>query len=308
MIRSLLLRMSRSRRLQSWVQSRRFARRAVRRFMPGEELDDALEAAERLGRRGLGVVLTELGENVASEEDAAAVASRYVRTLDRIAVLGLDGEVSVKPTHLGLDLGTDVARRNLERIVAEADELDLMAWVDMEDSSYVDRTLDLVRAVRADSPRVGVCLQAYLHRTPEDLESLKDPPTRIRLVKGAYREPPEVAIEEKKAVDERFYELAVNMLRDADYVRAAPPVFGTHDDRLIERIRLSVGQYGLDPSRVEFHLLYGIRVDLQEWLTAVGAGVRTLISYGDHWYPWYLRRLAERPANLWFVAKQLFKR
>jgi proline dehydrogenase len=276
--------------------------------MPGEELDDALEAAERLGRRGLGVVLTELGENVTNEEEAEAVARHYVRTLDRIAVLGLDGEVSVKPTHLGLDLGFDVARRNLELVVAEAEELDLMTWVDMEDSSYVDQTLELVRAVRKGSTHVGVCLQAYLHRTPEDLESLKDPPTRIRLVKGAYREPPEVAIEQKKAVDRRYHELAIEMLKDADYVGTAPPVFGTHDDRLIERVRQSAGQYGVDPARVEFHLLYGIRVDLQEWLTAVGATVRTLISYGDHWYPWYVRRLAERPANLWFVVRQMMRR
>lgn len=307
-MRSLLLRMSRSPGLERWAKRSRTARRAVRRFMPGEELDDALRAAGKLGRRGLGVVFTELGENVAAAEDAEGVARHYMRTCDRIAALGLDAEISVKPTHLGLDIDPDVARKNLERVVRKADELDLMVWVDMEDGSYVDATLDLVRAVRQRSHRIGICLQAYLHRTPDDLEGLRDPPTRVRLVKGAYSEPAAAAIQDRSAVDQRFHELAVSMLRDTDYARAAPPVFGTHDDRLIERVRESARQYGLAPGQIEFHMLYGIRVDLQEWLTAVGARVRVLISYGHHWYPWYLRRLAERPANLWFVARQVFRK
>lgn len=309
MMRATLLRMSRSPSLERWIKNRRFARRAVRRFMPGEELDDALGAAARLGRRGLGVVFTELGENVTTPEEAADVARRYGNALDRITALTLDAEISVKPTHLGLDLGEDVARENLLELVRRADELDNMVWVDMEDSSYIDPTLKLVRAVREESDRVGVCLQAYLHRTPDDLAALmNDPPVRVRMVKGAYREPPNVAIQKKKDVDQRFHDLAVQILRDRDYVCAANPVFGTHDDRLIERVRESARQYGLAPAQLEFHMLYGIRVDLQEWLTAVGAHVRVLISYGEHWYPWYLRRLAERPANLLFVAKQLLRR
>ena len=218
----------------------------------------------------------------------------------------MDGEISVKPTHLGLDLGVDVARTNLERLVRKASQLDNMVWVDMEDSSYVDRTLDLVRGAREIAPNVGVCLQAYLHRTPDDLASLRDPAVRVRLVKGAYREPPEHAIQKKKDVDQRFHELAVSMLRDRDYITRATPVFGTHDDRLIERIRESARQYGASPGQLEFHMLYGIGVELQEWLAAVGARVRILISYGEHWYPWYMRRLAERPANLWFVLRRMF--
>ena len=308
MMRAVLLRMSRSRSLERWIKRRRFARRAVRRFMPGEDVEDALRAADTLGRRGIGVVFTELGENVETENDADRVGSHYEHVLERIAALALDAEISVKATHLGLDLDPAVARRNLLRLVRKADELDDMVWVDMEDSSYVDRTLDLVRAAREHSPRVGVCLQAYLHRTPDDLDSLKDPPTRIRLVKGAYREPPRHAIQKKKDVDAAFHDLAIRMLRDSHYVNAASPVFGTHDDRLIERIRESACQYHVGPARFEFHMLYGIRQDLQEWLNAVGAGVRVLISYGEHWYPWYVRRLAERPANLWFVAKQLVRK
>ena len=309
MMRAALLRMSRSSSLERWVKKRPFARRAVHRFMPGEELDDALGAAAKLGRRGLGVVFTELGENVTGAEEARGVSRRYGRALDRIAALALDAEISIKPTHLGLDLGEEVAEENLRRLVRKAAELDTTVWVDMEDSSYVDRTLELVRKAREESDRVGVCLQAYLHRTPDDLTALmQDPPVRVRLVKGAYREPPEQAIQRKKEVDQRFHDLAVQILRDRDYVSAAVPVFGTHDDRLIERVRESARQFGLAPGQLEFHMLYGIRVDLQEWLTAVGAEVRVLISYGEHWYPWYLRRLAERPANLMFVAKQLVRR
>ncbi len=307
MIRSVLLRMSQSERLERWVRRRTFARKAVRQFMPGEELDDALEAGSKLGRRGIGVVLTELGENVATPAAAEAVADGYIRALDRVRAQSLDAEISVKPTHLGLDLGADVARENLERVVREADQREITVWVDMESSEYVDATLDMVRFAREISPRVGVCLQAYLHRTPDDLTSLRDPPVRVRLVKGAYREPPDVAIQRKADVDQRFHELAIRMLRDRDYTHHARPVFGTHDDRLIERVRESARQYGVPPGQIEFHMLYGIRVDLQEWLTAVGARVRVLISYGEHWYPWYVRRLAERPANLWFVVRKILR-
>jgi proline dehydrogenase len=308
MMRSLLLSLSRSRFLERQVKRRRFVRRAVRRFMPGEELDDALGAAQKLGRRELGVVLTKLGENVDDASAAEAVARHYTRALDRVAAFKLDAELSVKPTQLGLDLGMDVAVANLLPLVRKADGLDNTVWIDMEDSSYVDRTLELVRIAREASPRVGVCLQAYLHRTPDDLAALMDPPTRVRLVKGAYREPASVALTSRKAVDARFAELAHTMVRDRDYVRAATPVFGTHDDRLIERVRELARQHRVDPGQIEFHLLYGVRTDLQEWLAAVGATVSVLIAYGDHWFPWYMRRMAERPANLWFVAQQLFDR
>ncbi|MFW5947817.1 MAG: proline dehydrogenase family protein, partial [Gemmatimonadota bacterium] len=245
------------------MKNRKFARKAVARFMPGEELSDALDAASSLGRRGLGTVFTELGENVTSPDEAEAVARDYSEALDRIVARALDGELSVKPTHLGLDVDDHRVHDSLVRLVRKAEELDTMVWVDMEDSSYVDRTLELVREVRAESDRIGVCLQAYLHRTPDDLESLMDPPTRVRLVKGAYREPASVAIQKKKAVDEQYHELAVGMIRDRDYIAAAPPAFGTHDDRLIERIRESARQHGLANGQVEFHMLYGIRVELQ---------------------------------------------
>jgi proline dehydrogenase len=308
MMRSLLLRVSRSRFIERQVKRRRFARRAVRKFMPGEELDDGLRAGQALARRGMGIVFTKLGENVISETEAEAVSQHYGLVMDRVAALALDAEVSVKPTQLGLDLGVDVATRNLVPLIRKADELATTVWIDMEDSTYVDRTLELVRRARAAAPRVGVCLQAYLHRTPGDLARLMDPPVRVRLVKGAYREAPDRVIRRKKDVDARFHELAIQMFRTPGYVAAAPPVFGTHDDRLIERIRESAGQYGVSARQYEFHLLYGIRTDLQDWLCAAGARIGVLIAYGENWFPWYMRRLAERPANLWFVVRQAFRK
>jgi proline dehydrogenase len=308
MMRSVLLRLSRSTFMERQATRRRFTRRAVRRFMPGETLDDALRAAKQLQLRGLGTVLTQLGENVVEPAGAASVSRDYALALDRLAALKLGGEISVKPTQLGLDLGLDAARRNLEPLVAQAEALKSTVWLDMEDSSYVDRTLQLVRHARGQSDRVGVCLQAYLHRTPGDLAALMDPPTRVRLVKGAYREPAELVIRKKADVDARFHRLAIQMFEDPRYTRAAVPVFGTHDDRLIERVRESAGEHRVPPSQLEFHLLYGIRTDLQERLAAAGAQVSVLVSYGDRWFPWYMRRLAERPANLWFVATQLVRR
>ncbi len=304
-MRAVLLRMSRSRFLERQVTRRRFARRAVRRFMPAESLDGALEAGLKLQRRGMGVVLTLLGENVSDGAEAEAVACHYVLALDRIAALAMDGEISVKPSQLGLDLGPAEARRYLDPIIAEADHLRIMVWLDMEDASYVDRTLELARYARERTSRIGVCLQACLHRTPEDLAGLMESRTRVRLVKGAYRESANRSMQRKAEVDERFRELARRMLADGHYTAAANPVFGTHDDRLIERIRDVAGQHHVPSAHYEFHLLYGIRADLQEWLTANGAHVSVLISYGEKWFPWYMRRLAERPANVWFALKHL---
>ncbi len=308
MLRSLLLRMSRSPRLERYISTRPFARQAVLRFMPGERLEDALDAADRVGRSGIGVVITELGENVASSDEAIDTAAHYESVLERIESSGVDGQVSVKPTHIGLDLGADLARENLERLVLKADALGTVVWVDMEDSSYVDRTLDLVRGAHHLSSHVGVCLQAYLHRTPDDLSALRDEGIRVRLVKGAYREPADVALPRKKDVDRRFHDLAVELFRDPAYVAAAKPVIGTHDQHLLERVRSSARRHGVAPGDFEIHMLYGIRTDLQEEMTTEGEAVRVLISYGEHWYPWYVRRLAERPANLWFVARQLMRR
>jgi proline dehydrogenase len=300
--RSLLLRASRSPWLAAQVRRRAFTRRAVRRFMPGEEMAAALEATEELGAGGIGTVLTSLGEQVRTREEAAAVREHYLELLERIHARGLPAQISVKPTHLGLDVDAEACAESVRELVARAEEAGSMVWIDMEESWYVDATLSLYRRAREASERVGLCLQAYLRRTPADLEALLPLAPAIRLVKGAYREPPEVAFPRKQDTDAAFLALTERML---DHAPGTLPVLGTHDLRLIERIRKSAAARGLPAGAYEVHMLYGIQSQVQRELASDGVPVRVLVSYGENWFPWYMRRLAERPANLWFVLKNL---
>ncbi len=272
--------------------------------MPGESADDALAAAERLATRGLGTILTQLGENLTSLGDAAQVRDHYIALLDRIAGRGVPALPSVKPTQLGLDLSPEACFEHTRAIVERAEAAGSFVWVDMEDSSYVDRTLDLFRKLRERHERVGLCLQAYLRRTPADLESLMPLKPAIRLVKGAYAEAPHVAFPAKRDVDLAYYDLARRLL-DAAATGGAFPVFGTHDMPLVARLADHATRAGVRADAWEIHMLYGIRTGDQESLAARGRVVRTLISYGRSWFPWYMRRLAERPANVWFVVKSL---
>jgi proline dehydrogenase len=305
--RDLLLRVSESRWMAEHLPRRRFVRRAVRRFMPGEELGDATAAAALLAQGGIDSVFTILGENVDSAHASRTVVDAYRAALGSIDAAGLDADLSVKPTHLGLDLGTELAAENLETIAASAAALGRRVAIDMEASPYVDRTLELYRRLRARHEGVGVCLQAYLFRTERDLEALLPLAPMIRLVKGAYAEPEEVARPRKADVDASYLGLATRLLearREDPGVRVA---LGTHDERLIEAVRSRATAIGLSPDAWEFQLLYGIRRDLQERLVASGHRVRVLISYGHHWFPWYMRRLAERPANVGFVLRSLLR-
>ncbi len=299
MIRPLLLRMSGSRWVEGQMRRRSFARRAVRRFMPGESLEEALDAAAALR---WGVVLTELGENVGSRADVERVRDGYLGAVERVREREVDAELSVKPTHLGLDLGEELCTEAIRALAVAVGPSGGTLWVDMEDSSYVDRTLALVYALQGAPAPVGVCLQAYLHRTPDDLEALLAAGIPIRLVKGAYREPPDRTIAEKREVDRRYLELARKM-------RDSPPpggrhVLGTHDTRILRALRGEEGGLG----SLEVQMLYGIGGGEQARLWSEGVPLRTLISYGESWFPWYMRRLAERPANLWFVLRQTIRR
>ena len=286
-----------------------FVKRAVRRFMPGETLADALEAAERLERgAGIPTLITFLGENVADEAEAAAVADHYAEAAGVVAAHGLDAELSVKPTHLGLDLGAAVAERSLRRLTEAAEAAGNWVWLDMESSPYVDPTLELYRSIRPDHPRFGVCLQAYLRRTPEDLESLIPLGAAVRLVKGAYAEPADVAFPDKSAVDQAFFDLAVRMLADDARKAGTRAALATHDGALIRRIDEWAAKEGLGDGAYEYQMLYGIAREEQKRLAAAKKAVRVLISYGEHWFPWYVRRLAERPANLVFVLRSFIAR
>jgi proline dehydrogenase len=302
-LRSVLLAGSQSRWLREQATRRRFVRRAVARFMPGEELADALGAAAAMREKGITAVLTRLGENVAQEAEADEVAKHYLDALERVDAAC---EISVKLTQLGLDLDRERCFQRLASLVERAYQRGNWLWIDMEQSGYVDATLEQCRRARALRPNVGVCLQAYLRRTPTDLEALLPTGAGVRLVKGAYMEPPEVAFPRKEDVDRGFLELARVLLGDAARQAGVRAVFGTHDPRLIEAVRAEAATRGLPAC--EFHLLYGIQRQLQERLAAEGARVRVLISYGSYWFPWYMRRLAERPANVLFVFRSLFRR
>jgi proline dehydrogenase len=302
--RSLLLRASRSEWLAEQFRRRQFARRAVRRFMPGEDLVAALEASGELAAAGLGTVLTQLGEQVRGGAEAQAVRDHYLGVFDQLRERFLPAHVSVKLTHLGLDVGRDTCMHHVLALAAKAREEGSFLWIDMEESRYVDATLEMYRRARADGAGVGVCLQAYLRRTPQDLTALLPLAPAIRLVKGAYNESGEIALRRKKDVDAQYFTLAVRLL-DAAATGRATPVFGTHDLALLERIREQSVDRGA-AGRYEVHMLYGIRAAEQRALVADGAKVRVLISYGSHWFAWYMRRLAERPANVWFVIRSLF--
>lgn len=273
--------------------------------MPGEHVNDALEAGAAIAASGRGLIFTQLGEAVTSAEAAVAVRDHYLLFFDEIRAMGLPAQVSVKPTQLGLDLSFPECERHLLALAAKADETRSALWLDMEDSSYVDRTLELYVALKRSHPTTGIALQAYLHRTPEDLARLMPLKPVIRLVKGAYDEPSDVAFEKKSDTDRAYYELAAQLLNGTG-TGDCFPVFGTHDLALVARIAWRAEASGVGKGKYQIHMLYGIRDSAQRRLVAEGYIVKTLVSYGAAWYRWYMRRLAERPANVWFVVKSLF--
>jgi proline dehydrogenase len=285
--------------------------------MPGETSAEAIEEAVKLSTSRIRSVLALLGENVTGADEADDVTRHYEGVLKEIAARDLDAEISVKPTQLGIDVGSDLVAANLERILTIADEHGLFVWIDMEGSGYVDRTLDLYRVARLRHMNTGVCLQAYLRRTVGDLAALLPLNPSIRLVKGAYAESAEVAFPRKRDVDQNYLQLARTLLDEVrgggvggggvggGAVRAA---FATHDERLIGRIQEEAAQRGMTLGDVEFQMLYGIGTTKQKELAALGYRVQVHISYGTAWFPWYMRRLAERPANLWFVMRKMVSR
>lgn len=310
MIRPLLLWASTNPALAKRLPRYRFVRRAVRRFMPGEQPEDALAEAERQAEKGASSLVTLLGEHLSEEAEAHAVTEHYLGVLGQIRERGLDCEISVKPTQLGLDLDEDLALDNLRKLLAASTEgpEPLHVWIDMESSEYVDRTLELFKSVRRDHEHVGVCLQTYLRRTEKDIEDLLPLEPAIRLVKGAYLESPEIAFPKKASVDSVFQRSAKRLLREALNGRVGRTAIATHDPRIIHNVTRISMELELDRDLYEFQMLYGIGQGEQDHLLRQGYNLRVLISYGEAWFPWYMRRLAERPANVWFVLKQLVSR
>jgi proline dehydrogenase len=281
-----------------------FMQKAVHRFMPGEEIADALGVAVDLQVLGIGTLYTKLGEAIADSDGAQAVADHYLELLARIRDAEIDGEISVKPTQLGLDIDEDVCLGHLRRLASAAEAQGSYLWIDMEDSSFVDRTLDLYQRLRATNANTGICLQAYLRRTARDIERLLPLGPAVRLVKGAYDEPRSVAFKSKKEVDANYLGLAVTLLRESR-TRSMRVGLGTHDVELIEQIAVHASAAGVPKDAFEVQMLYGIRAKEQRRLARSGYRVETLIAYGDAWYRWYMRRLAERPANVLFALRQM---
>ena len=272
------------------------------RFVAGLELADAVAAARRIHCQGLTVTLDHLGENVTQLEEAAACRDEGLRALAALKAAGLEANISIKLTQFGLDLDERVCRSNVECLVRAAAEQSGFVRVDMESSDYTDRTLRLVTDLHARYGAVGAVIQAYLYRSESDIELLCQRRIRVRLCKGAYLEPPDKAFEHKTNVDRNFVRLMQRLLRTGVY-----PAIATHDERLINETLRFAAAHGLAPDRFEFQMLYGVRRDLQRRLVARGYRVRLYVPYGVAWYPYFMRRLAERPANVVFLARNLFK-
>jgi proline dehydrogenase len=304
-MRSILLAASQNQWLRRRAVNYSFVKHTVSRFMPGETLEDALRAADLLQSKKIGTVFTHLGENIRDRAEAQQVAEHYLEVLKRIREKGLQAEISVKLTQLGLDLSPDLCFEHFNTIIERAQK-DSTVWVDMEASNYVEATLELYRRALTAHPNVGVCLQAYLHRTKDDLAKLLPLRPSIRLVKGAYSEPPEIAFPRKRDVDESYFELGKQMLKAKKENHCVRAAFGTHDVALIRRLADLASAEGFAKKDFEVQMLYGIQRAEQERLASEGCTSIVLVAYGDYWYPWFVRRLAERPANLWFMARNLF--
>ena len=294
-----------------WMRERAmrtgFVRRSVVKFMPGERVEDAIEAARGLTPARINTILTRLGENLTRIEEAEEVAEHYRRVIGLVQDAGLDSQISVKPTQLGYDQDPEVCFRYCADLLAQCEAAGNFFWLDMESSPYVDGTLALYARLRERSQKVGVAIQAYLHRTAKDIEPLVGMGAAIRLVKGAYLEPPDVAYPKKADVDANYFTLASRLLQDDAARPGALLHIATHDVDLQERLRRVIAERGVPRDRYEIAMLYGIQPSRQHELGHAGVPVRCLISYGEYWFPWYMRRLAERPANVWFVMKNMVR-
>ena len=283
-------------------------RRTALRFVAGETLQDALNVTQRLNENGLAVTLDHLGESVLDEAQARQAADAYLELLDAISAHGLQASVSLKLTHLGLDIREELCVENLRRVVQRAREDGTHVTIDMESSAYTSATLRVFRKVRRDFDNVGTVIQAYLYRSEDDMRALAAEGAFVRLCKGAYHEPPDRAFPDKSDVDANFVRLAQMYLSEEARATGAFLAIATHDERIIETLKAYIREHHVPQDAFEFQMLYGIRPHLQMRLRDEGFNVRVYVGYGPEWYPFFMRRLAERPANLWFVLKHLFRR
>jgi proline dehydrogenase len=304
-LRSAFIALSHNRPLRRFFEHSALGTRLNARFIAGMQPEDALRVAESVNRQGISVTLDSLGESVTSSTEAHRAADVYHRLLDSIAERGLDANISVKLTQMGLEQSRELAESIAQNLAEHARSTQSFVRIDMEDSRLTQDTLDIVRRVHSHAGlrgAVGIVIQAYLYRSQADIEQLLADGIRVRLCKGAYKEPPEVAFPHKSDVDASFFKLA-KMLLDSPIYHA----IATHDEALIEKIKSYAAEAAIDPSHFEFQMLYGVRRDLQRKLVSQGYKVRVYVPFGSEWYPYFMRRLAERPANVLFMARNFFR-
>ncbi len=319
MLRSILIYLSKAAWAQKLVTGWKFAWRAASRFVAGNTIQDAVNVVKTLNAKGISATLDHLGESTSTREEAIQATDEIVELLDQISCCSIQANVSVKLTQLGLSLDEELCANNLERILIQAKKYDNFIRIDMEDTPYTDQTIAMLKKMRGKGyERTGLVVQSYLYRTEKDIIPLLADGVRIRLVKGAYKEPAELAYPKKVDVDMNFDRLAQLMI-DASLASALPaagedsrippiPALGTHDPKRIEFGKNYASKVGLQNKRLEFQMLFGIRRDLQDACVKEGYSVRIYVPYGTHWYPYYMRRLAERPANIWFFISNYFKK
>jgi proline dehydrogenase len=305
--RNILLWASKNEWLKCRVPKMKFVQKAVKRFMPGEKVENAINATRELLKHNIPATFTHLGENITTIKEAEINTQHYLNLLEKINEEKLDIEISLKLTHIGFDLSINKTLELFSRIAEKAGTLNNNVFIDIEDSSYVDKTIEFYKNVKEKHNNVGICLQAYLFRTMDDVRSLVQINPWIRLVKGAYKEPETVAFKKIAQVNDNYLALSKLLLQQINEknIRVA---FATHDLILQEQVKNEAKKIGLSKDKIEFQMLYGIKTSEQYNLVSDGYQIRTLISYGDHWYPWYMRRLAEQPANVIFVLKNLFSK
>ncbi|HXF70770.1 MAG TPA: proline dehydrogenase family protein [Thermoflexus sp.] len=316
MWRGFFISLSRNRIMKERVMRWGFVRRAASRFVAGETLEDGLRALRELEALGIRGILDHLGENVESATDALRATEDYLLALERIETFGpgrphalsSPPHLAVKLTHLGLDVSEELCERNLRRLIERAAQAGTVVEIDMESSAYTERTVNLYRRMASSYPNVRIAIQAYLYRSQRDVERLiEEGIARIRLCKGAYQEPPHIAYPRKRDVDANYIRLMERLLSAEARARGAYVAIATHDERIIQHALRRVAEWQVPREAFEFQMLYGIRRDLQVALARQGFVVRVYVPYGTEWYPYFMRRLGERPANVWFVARNLLR-
>ena len=307
MLRRLFLALSRSQGLREFVVRFPIARRMSRRFVAGETLEEAIEAVRRLNRKGLLATIDHLGESITSREEAREAAEEYLRALDGLAESGVDSGVSLKLTQMGLDIDQSFCQGNVAQIAEKAKGHGIFVRIDIEGSPHTERTFQVYGALRQRYDNVGIAIQSYLYRSEDDVRQMIPQGLNVRLCKGAYDEPPDIAFPDKKDVDANLIKLTEMLLTEEARKAGCYPALATHDEKIINWCKEHVQKEGIGKEEFEFQMLYGIRPQLQQELADQGYRVRAYVAYGNSWYPFFMRRLAERPANLFFPLRNLFK-